>query len=204
MNPSRTIVLASRNQKKAREVAEILAPAGFRVIPVTEFPAVPEVEEDGLTFAANAAKKASEVARHLGQWVIGEDSGLQVDALNGGPGIYSARYSGEGATDEKNNQKLMAELINVPEEKRGAGYLCSVALSSPAGDIRVAFEGTCRGRILREANGAGGFGYDPYFLIPEYHLTFGQLSSVVKHRLSHRARAFAKFVPLLLTIQDEF
>lgn len=204
MNPSRTIVLASRNQKKAREVAEILAPAGFRVIPVTEFPAVPEVEEDGLTFAANAAKKASEVARHLGQWVIGEDSGLQVDALNGGPGIYSARYSGEGATDEKNNQKLMAELINVPEEKRGAGYLCSVALSSPAGDIRVAFEGTCRGRILREANGAGGFGYDPYFLIPEYHLTFGQLSSVVKHRLSHRARAFAKFVPLLLKIQDEF
>lgn len=204
MNPSRTIVLASRNQKKAREVAEILAPAGFRVIPVTEFPDVPEVEEDGLTFAANAAKKASEVARHLGQWVIGEDSGLQVDALNGGPGIYSARYSGEGATDEKNNQKLMAELINVPEEKRGAGYLCSVALSSPAGDIRVACEGTCRGRILREANGAGGFGYDPYFLIPEYHLTFGQLSSVVKHRLSHRARAFAKFVPLLLTIQDEF
>lgn len=204
MNPSRTIVLASRNQKKAREVAEILAPAGFRVIPVTEFPDVPEVEEDGLTFAANAAKKASEVAKHLGQWVIGEDSGLQVDALNGGPGIYSARYSGEGATDEKNNQKLMAELINVPEEKRGAGYLCSVALSSPAGDIRVACEGTCRGRILREANGAGGFGYDPYFLIPEYHLTFGQLSSVVKHRLSHRARAFAKFVPLLLKIQDEF
>ena len=204
MNPSRTIVLASRNQKKAREVAEILAPAGFRVIPVTEFPDVPEVEEDGLTFAANAAKKASEVARHLGQWVIGEDSGLQVDALNGGPGIYSARYSGDGATDEKNNQKLMAELINVPDEKRGAGYLCSVALSSPAGDIRVACEGTCRGRILREANGAGGFGYDPYFLIPEYHLTFGQLSSVVKHRLSHRARAFAKFVPLLLKIQNEF
>ena len=204
MNPSRTIVLASRNQKKAREVAEILAPAGFRVIPVTEFPDVPEVEEDGLTFAANAAKKASEVARHLGQWVIGEDSGLQVDALNGGPGIYSARYSGEGATDEQNNQKLMLELASVPDEKRGAGYLCSVALSSPTGEIRVACEGTCRGRILREANGAGGFGYDPYFLIPEYHLTFGQLSSVVKHRLSHRARAFAKFVPLLLKIQDEF
>lgn len=204
MSPSRTIVLASRNHKKAREVAEILAPAGFRVIPVTEFPDVPEVEEDGLTFAANAAKKASEVARHLGQWVIGEDSGLQVDALNGGPGIYSARYSGEGATDEKNNLKLMTELANVPDEKRGAGYLCSVALSSPTGDIRVACEGTCRGRILREANGAGGFGYDPYFLIPEYHLTFGQLSSVVKHRLSHRARAFAKFVPLLLKIQDEF
>ena len=199
-----TIVLASRNQKKAREVSEILAPAGFMVIPVTEFPDVPEVEEDGLTFAANAAKKASEVARQLNRWVIGEDSGLQVDALGGAPGIYSARYSGAGATDEKNNEKLIADLANVPDEKRGAGYLCSVALSDPNGDIRIACEGTCRGRILNEANGEGGFGYDPYFLIPEYHLTFGQLSSVVKHRLSHRARAFAAFVPLLRKIQNEF
>jgi XTP/dITP diphosphohydrolase len=199
-----TIVLASRNHKKAREVSEILAPAGFMVIPVTEFPDVPEVEEDGLTFAANAARKASEVARQLNRWVIGEDSGLQVDALGGAPGIYSARYSGAGATDEKNNQKLIADLANVPDEKRGAGYLCSVALSDPNGDIRIACEGTCRGRILNEANGEGGFGYDPYFLIPEYHLTFGQLSSVVKHRLSHRARAFATFVPLLRKIQNEF
>ena len=199
-----TIVLASRNHKKAREVSEILAPAGFMVIPVTDFPDVPEVEEDGLTFAANAAKKASEVARQLNRWVIGEDSGLQVDALGGAPGIYSARYSGAGATDEKNNQKLIADLANVPDEKRGAGYLCSVALSDPNGDIRIACEGTCRGRILNEANGEGGFGYDPYFLIPEYHMTFGQLSSVVKHRLSHRARAFAKFVPLLIKIEDEF
>ena len=199
-----TIVLASRNHKKAREVSEILAPAGFMVIPVTEFPDVPEVEEDGLTFAANAARKASEVARQLNRWVIGEDSGLQVDALGGAPGIYSARYSGAGATDEKNNQKLIADLANVPDEKSGAGYLCSVALSDPNGDIRIACEGTCRGRILNEANGEGGFGYDPYFLIPEYHLTFGQLSSVVKHRLSHRARAFATFVPLLRKIQNEF
>ncbi len=199
-----TIVLASRNHKKAREVSEILAPAGFMVIPVTDFPDVPEVEEDGLTFAANAARKASEVARQLNRWVIGEDSGLQVDALGGAPGIYSARYSGAGATDEKNNQKLIADLANVPDEKRGAGYLCSVALSDPNGDIRIACEGTCRGRILNEANGEGGFGYDPYFLIPEYHLTFGQLSSVVKHRLSHRARAFATFVPLLRKIQNEF
>lgn len=204
MTTPRTIVLASRNKKKAREVAEILAPAGFQVVPVTEFPDVPEVEEDGLTFAANAAKKASEVAMRLNQWVIGEDSGLQVDALGGAPGIYSARFSGPGATDDLNNQKLMAELAGVPDEKRGAGYICSVALSSPSGNIRIACEGTCRGRILREANGEGGFGYDPYFLIPEYHLTFGQLSSVVKHRLSHRARAFALFVPLLRKIQDEF
>lgn len=204
MNQEHTIVLASRNRKKAREVSEILAPAGFVVVPVTEFPDVPEVEEDGQTFAENAAKKASEVARRLNRWVIGEDSGLQVDALNGAPGIYSARYSGAGATDESNNQKLLADLREVPDEKRGAGYLCSVALSDPSGNIRIACEGTCRGKILREANGEGGFGYDPYFLIPEYHLTFGQLSSVVKHRLSHRARAFAKFLPLLRKIQNEF
>lgn len=201
---SRTIVLSSRNKKKTQEVREILGAVGFTVIPVTDFPNVPDVEEDGLTFAENAARKASQVAQHLNRWVIGEDSGLMVDALNGAPGIYSARYSGAGATDEKNNAKLIADLAGVAEDKRGAGYICSVALSNPAGEIRIACEGTCRGRILSEANGTGGFGYDPYFLIPEYHLTFGQLSSVVKHRLSHRARAFAKFIPLLQNICHEF
>ena len=200
----RTIVLSSRNKKKTQEVSEILAVVGFTVIPVSQFADVPDVEENGKTFAENAAKKASQVALQLKQWVIGEDSGLMVDALNGAPGIYSARYSGAEATDEKNNAKLIADLLAVPEEKRGAGYICSVALSNPAGEIRIACEGTCRGLILRSANGAGGFGYDPYFLIPEYHLTFGQLSSVVKHRLSHRARAFAKFIPLLQNICREF
>ena len=107
---SRTIVLSSRNRKKTQEVREILGVVGFTVIPVTDFPDVPDVEEDGLTFAENAAKKASQVARNLNRWVIGEDSGLIVDALNGAPGIYSARYSGAGATDEKNNAKLIAEL----------------------------------------------------------------------------------------------
>jgi XTP/dITP diphosphohydrolase len=162
------------------------------------------VIEDGSTFAENAAKKASEVAVRLNRWVIGEDSGLQVDALNGAPGIFSARYSGDGATDESNNQKLIADLNDVPDENRGAGYICSVALSDPSGVIRIACEGTCRGRILRDARGEGGFGYDPYFLIPEFHQTFGQLSSVVKHRLSHRARAFAKFLPLLRDLENEF
>ena len=201
---SRTIVLASRNVKKTQEVAEILLPAGFTVIPVTQFANVPEVIEDGHTFAENAARKAREVAMATGQWVIGEDSGLKVDALAGAPGIYSARYSGDNATDEKNNAKLIAALAEVPDEKRGAGYVCSVALSNPAGDIRIAAEGTCRGRILRQPGGSGGFGYDPYFLILEYHRTFGELSSLVKHRLSHRARAFAKFIPLLQRISQEF
>lgn len=200
----RTIVLSSRNKKKIQEVAELLAPIGFRVVPVSEFPNVGEVEEDGLTFAENAAKKATQVATEIGQWVIGEDSGLMVDALNGAPGIYSARFSGPNATDATNNAKLMKELADIPDDKRGAGYICSVALSNPKGEVRIAVEGTCRGRILREASGSGGFGYDPYFLIPEYHRTFGELSSVVKHRLSHRARAFAVFVPLLQRISEQF
>ena len=200
----RTIVLGSRNVKKIREVAELLAPAGFHVVPVTEFPDVPEVIEDGDTFAANAAKKATEVAVALNQWVIGEDSGLCVDALKGAPGIYSARYSGEGATDEKNNEKLLCEMSDVPDERRGAGYVCSVALSSPSGEVRIAVEGTCRGRVTREARGDGGFGYDPYFLIPEFHKTFAELSVLVKHTLSHRARAFSLFVPQLRKISAEF
>ncbi|MFY9254803.1 MAG: RdgB/HAM1 family non-canonical purine NTP pyrophosphatase [Fuerstiella sp.] len=201
---NRKIVLASRNKKKTQEVAELLAAVGFLVVPVTDFPEVPEVEEDGDTFAANAAKKATEVAIALGQWVIGEDSGLKVDALNGAPGIYSARYSGEHATDDSNNAKLIADLANVAEDKRGAGYVCSIALSSPTGEVKVTAEGTCRGRILTTASGSGGFGYDPYFLIPEYHRTFGDLSPLVKRKLSHRARAFALFIPQLLRIADEF
>ena len=192
------IVLASRNTKKASEISELLQPYGFQVIPVTEFPDVPEVVEDGDSFAANAAKKATEVAQAIGQWVIGEDSGLCVDALKGAPGIYSARYSGENATDEANNDKLLVELAEVPLERRGAGYVCSVALSDPEGTVQVAVEGTCRGRILRERHGDGGFGYDPLFQICEYHRTFGELSTLAKHRLSHRARAFASFIPRLL------
>jgi len=201
---TRQIVLASRNQKKTREIAELLQPHGFEVTPVTQFPDVPEVVEDGDTFAANAAKKAVEVAVKLGQWVIGEDSGLRVDALKGAPGIYSARFAGENASDADNNAKLQQELQGVPAEKRGAGYLCSVALSNPAGEVRVAVEGTCRGRIVEDARGDGGFGYDPYFLIPEYHRTFGELSALTKHRLSHRARAFTQFIPQLLRVANEF
>lgn len=201
---SQTIVLASRNKKKTQEVAALLATIGFDVIPVTEFPDVPEVVEDGQTFAENAAKKATEVAIALNQWVIGEDSGLCVDALNGAPGIYSARFSGEHATDADNNRKLLQELAEVPEEQRGAGYVCSVALSDPAGKVTVVAEGTCRGRILSDARGEGGFGYDPYFLIPEYHCTFGQLSPLVKRQLSHRARAFHQFLPRLQKVADQF
>lgn len=197
---SLTVVLASRNRKKTGEMSDLLRPLGIQLLCVADFPNVPEVAEDGLTFAENAAKKASQIALAVRQWTIGEDSGLMVDALQGQPGIYSARYSDPGATDARNNAKLQQELAGVPPERRGAGYVCSVALSDPTGVIRLTAEDRCRGRIINEPRGENGFGYDPYFLIPEYHRTFGELSSSVKQHLSHRARAFAKFIPGMMRL----
>jgi XTP/dITP diphosphohydrolase len=198
-----TIVLASRNRKKSGEIAEILSPHGISLVSVAEFPNVPEVVEDGETFAANAAKKASETAIFLSQWTIGEDSGLEVDALDGVPGIYSARYSGKNADDKRNNAKLLDALSGVPDEKRGAQYVCHIALADPTGEIRLSIEATCRGRITAEARGANGFGYDPLFLVLEYHQTFGELGSAAKRHLSHRARALERFIPQLVCILRE-
>lgn len=201
MNAARaSLVVSSRNRKKIGEIAELLLPHGIEVLSVADFPDVPEVIEDAETFAGNAAKKASEVARHLSRWVLGEDSGLMVDALGGAPGVYSARYSGEGATDESNNEKLLAELASVPNEKRTARYVCHAAVADPSGTIRLQVEAACRGRILHEPRGTNGFGYDPLFLIPEYHQTFGELSPAVKRHLSHRARAFERLVPELVRL----
>ncbi|QDU36409.1 Non-canonical purine NTP pyrophosphatase [Maioricimonas rarisocia] len=200
MPPSTTIVLASRNAKKLGELRDLLAPSGLNVVSVGDFPDVPEVVEDGTTFAENAAKKATQTARHLQQWALGEDSGLMVDALDGAPGIYSARYSGPDATDERNNQKLMEALSNVPTEKRGACYVCSIAVADPNGDVQLTVEQRCRGRVTEAPRGTNGFGYDPYFLIPEYHRTFGELSPVVKRQLSHRGRALRQLAPALSTL----
>ncbi len=203
MTAPQPIVLGSRNRKKSREVAEILAPCGIEIASIADFLDVLEVVEDGATFAENAAKKASQPAQQLGRWVIGEDSGLMVDALGGRPGVYSARFSGPGATDESNNRKLMEELAGVPLERRTAGYVCSVALADPTGTIRLTSEGTCRGLIIEDPRGENGFGYDPYFLVREYHRTFGELPARVKHQISHRARAFAALIPGLLKLLPE-
>jgi len=192
-----SLVVATRNRKKLGEIVELLAPYGIEVLCVADFPGVPETVEDGSSFAENAAKKATEVARWLGRWALGEDSGLCVDALGGRPGIYSARFAGEPADDAANNVKLVSELADVPEAKRGAGYVCSVAVADPAGAVRLTEQATCRGRIVDEARGDNGFGYDPHFLLPEYHRTFGELPAVVKRHLSHRARAFERLAPRL-------
>lgn len=200
MNSLPPLILGSRNRKKSQEVAEILAPHGIRVESVANFPEVGEVVEDGTTFLENATKKATQPAKQLARWVIGEDSGLMVDALGGQPGVYSARYSGQGATDESNNRKLIAELQSVALEKRTAAYVCTIALADPSGAVRLTAEGRCRGLIIDDARGTNGFGYDPHFLVREYHRTFGELSSLVKHQISHRARAFAKFIPQFLRL----
>jgi XTP/dITP diphosphohydrolase len=194
------LVVASRNRKNTCEVRDLLALYGIEVVGISEIAGVPDVVEDGHTFAENAAKKASETARTLSLWTLGEDSGLEVAALAGAPGIYSARFSGPCATDESNNAKLMSELSAVPDERRTARYVCNAALADPSGEIRLQVEAYCHGRISREARGTNGFGYDPYFLIPEYHHTFGELSPAVKRHLSHRARAFERLIPQLVRL----
>lgn len=194
------LIVGSRNRKKTAEISGLLAPHGIEVLCIADFPDVPDVVEDGQTFADNAAKKASETAKFLGQWVLAEDSGLSVDALQGAPGVYSARFSGENATDEANNRKLITDLDGVPAERRGAGYSCHVAVSDPDGIIQLTSSGTCRGQIVDTARGSHGFGYDPHFLVPEYHRTFGELSPLVKQQLSHRARAFQRLIPRLVAL----
>jgi XTP/dITP diphosphohydrolase len=191
------LVVGSRNRKKREEIVEILGDLGLELRDLTSWPDAPEVVEDGATFADNARKKAVELARHLGQWVLGEDSGLVVPALNGRPGVYSARYAGKQGDDEANNDRLLAELAPLPDDRRAAYYVCTAALSDPQGEVRAVVEGRCHGVIIRERRGTGGFGYDPLFLIPEYHRTFGELSPRVKHALSHRARALAQLRPVL-------
>lgn len=195
-----SIVLASRNRKKSLELAELLGPHHVPVVSVAEFPEMHEVVEDGDTFAANAAKKACETASLIGRWVLAEDSGLCVDALGGAPGVYSARYSDPGATDERNNAKLLVELADIPDDRRTAHYVCHVAIADPTGKLQLSIEETCRGRIAREARGTAGFGYDPYFLIPEYHATFGELGTAVKHAISHRARAMRRLIPAIVNL----
>jgi len=199
----RLLILGTRNKKKGLELRELLEPRGFDVRTLEDFAGALEIEETGQTFGENAQLKATRQAQHLGCWVLGEDSGLAVDALKGAPGVYSARYSGPDATDEANNQRLLVDLANVPLGRRTAHYVCHVALADPQGEVRAEREEYCRGRILFEPRGSGGFGYDPLFEIPEYHLTFGQLGSAVKSVLSHRSRAIRAVIPDFLRLAAE-
>lgn len=194
------LTLGTRNAKKQKELEMLLESYPVALRSLAEIEGAIEVEETGKTFEENAVLKAREQAMHLGCWVLGEDSGLSVAALDGAPGIYSARFSGDHATDETNNALLLEKLKNVPAAKRNARYTCHMALSDPDGKIHINCESRCCGVILKKPLGDEGFGYDPLFFIPEYSMTFGQLGSTFKSMISHRARANRRFVPQLLEI----
>jgi XTP/dITP diphosphohydrolase len=178
------IVIASRNKGKIREIRQIYATLPARFVSPSD---LPEVVEDGRSFAENARKKASAIARHAGCWALADDSGLEVDALDGAPGIRSARWSGRD--DEANNDKLLAELRDIPAPARTARYRAVVAVAAPDGAIVAEAEGACEGVIGFERRGGGGFGYDPLFVLPELGLTMAEVAAEVKNRISHRARA---------------
>ncbi len=188
------LVLASRNKKKIKELETLLGDLSSKVqvLSLDDIGFFDEIVEDGDTFSENSLIKASVPAK-LGYIGIADDSGLTVDALDGAPGVYSARYSGEGATDGKNNQKLLSELENVPDEKRGAQFRTVVTCAFPDGtDFQV--EGVCEGTILRAPDGEGGFGYDPLFYYAPLKKTFAALSADEKNAVSHRGKAMRKFI----------
>jgi XTP/dITP diphosphohydrolase len=185
------LVLATHNRHKATELIQLLGGLGVTIRTLDEFPEAPEVVEDGDTCEANAVKKACAIAEYTGLPAVADDTGLEVDALGGRPGVYAARYAGEGATYEDNCRKLLRELMGVPREQRTARFLTVAALALPSDGIRVV-RGTLDGFIAEEASGTAGFGYDPVFLIPELGMTLAQLSVDHKNRISHRAKAFTK------------
>jgi XTP/dITP diphosphohydrolase len=192
-----TIVLASGNQGKLKELQQLLVPVNIQVVLQQEFD-VPDVEETGLSFVENAIIKARHACLHTRLPALADDSGLEVDALQGQPGIYSARYSGPGASDDSNNQKLLSALEGVADEQRSARYRCVLAFMRHAEDpCPLILQGSWEGSILRQPRGSSGFGYDPVFLVPGHNCSAAELSPQLKSQLSHRAQAMAGLVTML-------
>ncbi|MCK5720114.1 MAG: RdgB/HAM1 family non-canonical purine NTP pyrophosphatase [Thiomargarita sp.] len=185
----KTIVLASSNQGKLREFNQMLHDFDYEVVPQGQFK-VSDVAETGLSFVENALIKARNAAEHTNLPAISDDSGIEIDALDGAPGIYSARFAGEKATDEQNNQLLLDKLKNVAESERTARYHCVIVYMRHAKDaMPIICYGTWEGRIIMEARGQNGFGYDPFFYVPTHHCTAAELTSEIKNELSHRGQA---------------
>ncbi len=182
------IFLATGNMKKIKEITNILNDFDFEILSIRDGIEIPEVTEDGATFEENSQKKALSIAKYLGMPAIADDSGLCVEALQGAPGVYSARYSGEGATDESNNRKLVEELHGI--EDRKAKFVCVISFAKPSGEV-YSFRGEVEGIIIDEARGTDGFGYDPHFYLNEYDKTFAEIPDI-KNRISHRAKALEK------------
>ena len=185
------ILLATNNSGKVTEMKKILAELNIEVYSLKDKNINVDVVEDGTTFEENSLKKAKEICEISGMITVADDSGLEVDYLNGAPGIYSARYAGENATDEERYQKLLNELKDVKKEERTARFVSVISIVYPNGDFK-SLRGECEGIITEEPYGNGGFGYDPVFLCPEYNKTFGELSLEEKNKISHRAKALGK------------
>jgi XTP/dITP diphosphohydrolase len=185
------VVVATRNKGKIREIRKALKGLGLRIYALSNFPDVPEIEEDGKSFTENALKKARFYSKYFGKLTIADDSGLEVEWLKGLPGIYSARYAGKGASARENNQKLLNEMEGISLSKRGARFKCVMAMVSPDGREAIA-EGSCKGRIGFEEKGRRGFGYDPFFILPKYGKTMAELSLEEKNKISHRGKALRK------------
>lgn len=189
----RKLVLATGNMGKVAEMTRLLDPFDIEVLSVKDFDALPDVIEDGETFFENSRKKALEISKLLGLHALADDSGLEVDALGGRPGVHSSRYAGEDATDLKNNIKLLDEMKGVAEKDRTARFRCVMVAADPSGRI-ISAEGSCEGTITLKMQGSGGFGYDPVFYIPDLGRTMAQLSRDEKNSISHRGRAISRIM----------
>ncbi len=203
-----TLVMATRNAGKVRELADLLGDLDVRLLSLNDFPELPEIPEEGATFADNAAAKARAVARLTGLPALADDSGLEVAALGGRPGVFSARYAqdrtgGATPTDEDNWRKLLEELKDVPPAERQARFVCEIALAFPHGRL-VTARGELAGTIALKPRGSQGFGYDPVFWLPDYQATVAELDPAVKNRLSHRGRALQKLKDILARAPAEF
>jgi XTP/dITP diphosphohydrolase len=195
------VIVATRNKGKIREIRDALKGLNLRIYGLSDFPDVPEIEEDGHSFTENALKKARFYAKYFGKVTLADDSGLEVDSLKGLPGVYSARYAGERASSRDNNQKLLREIQGVPISKRGARFRCIIAMKSPEGREALA-DGSCRGKIGLKEKGKKGFGYDPLFILAKNGKTMAELSLEEKNRVSHRGKALRKIRKIIDGFKD--
>ncbi len=197
------IVLATRNKKKIEEMSRILGGMGINILTMDDFPSCPEVEEDMDTFEGNAVKKALAITKCTNKIAVADDSGLEVYALRGAPGVMSARYAGENADDVANIEKLLSEMNDIPDEQRGARFVCCIALAYPNGKVET-FLGFAEGRIGREPRGRMGFGYDPVFYPTGYNETFAEMLPEEKDALSHRGKAIERFKEYIKAHYSEY
>lgn len=200
MSPLESLLIATKNKGKVSEFRELIAGSNLRIEDLTDGRSSPDVDETGASFLENASLKATSYAKHFGCWALADDSGLAVDALDGDPGIHSARWAknhnaGEG--DAANNRLILEQMEDVPEARRAARFMCALALSDDKGRIVLTTQDSVEGRLLREARGTNGFGYDPLFFITELQKTTAELSSDEKHAISHRGKAMRSMVKLM-------